>query len=62
MLAMKLNRGRAWFGKESWRVRGFTRRRVLLVALITIAALQGWSGPGAGSVSAQGGCQTPFLV
>ena len=62
MLAIELDRVRAWFGNAPRMIRGFTRRQVLLVALVTIAALQGWSGPGTGPVSAQGGCQTPFLV
>ena len=32
------------------------------IALIAAAALLDWGGPGATSVSAQEGCQTPFLV
>lgn len=45
-------------------VRAFRRlaARSALVALAGFSALLGWSGSGAGPVSAQGGCQTPFLV
>jgi hypothetical protein len=45
-------------------IRGFRRLapRGGLVALVVGSVLLGWSGPGAESASAQGSCQTPFLV
>src|SRR5215208_2693220 len=63
MIAIDLSQSRVWMGRGQSGGYGRRWRRVVLATLLALVGLLPLSiGVDTGSVAAQGGCQTPFLV